>query len=243
MSLLERYPDFRPRSLNARFERWMYPNGRPNRLARLRNRFWAIARCQRPAAPAARDPRGHRPQQWATLSFPLVIADLEGERYLVAMLGEGSKWVPNVRASGGRAVLHHGRREGRLRLEEARSDRRALDRAPKPGRGAADRGPSIPVDPSAPVEASCVDRWQTFLVSSGGGSMRSRRGDAQALGAAAAPSPGVDNDRTTSPLCVGSEPLVREPGGRNGRRQARSRAPRQRLRRSPWSGRPVDRAG
>jgi hypothetical protein len=37
-SLQERYPDFRPRGLSARFERWLYPADRPNRLARLLNR-------------------------------------------------------------------------------------------------------------------------------------------------------------------------------------------------------------
>jgi hypothetical protein len=29
--------------IDARFERWMYRRGRPNRLARLLNRGWAIA--------------------------------------------------------------------------------------------------------------------------------------------------------------------------------------------------------
>jgi hypothetical protein len=33
------------------------------------------------------------------------------------MLGEGAKWVSNVRATGGQAVLRHGRREA-VRLEE-----------------------------------------------------------------------------------------------------------------------------
>jgi hypothetical protein len=37
-SLQERYPDFRPRGLSARFERWLYPADRPNRLARPLNR-------------------------------------------------------------------------------------------------------------------------------------------------------------------------------------------------------------
>src|SRR6266542_1034674 len=51
------------------------------------------------------------------ISFPVVIAGHEGERYLVAMLGEGANWVRNVRAAGGRAVLRHGRREA-VRLDE-----------------------------------------------------------------------------------------------------------------------------
>jgi hypothetical protein len=47
----------------------------------------------------------------------VVVADHEGERYLVAMLGEGVNWVSNVRASGGQAVLRHAGREA-VRLEE-----------------------------------------------------------------------------------------------------------------------------
>jgi mono/diheme cytochrome c family protein len=39
------------------------------------------------------------------ISFPVVIADHEGERYLVAMFGEGTNWVRNVRAAEGRAVV------------------------------------------------------------------------------------------------------------------------------------------
>ena len=51
------------------------------------------------------------------ISFPVVVADYDDERYLVAMLGEGVNWVANVRAAGGQAVLRHGRRE-EVRLEE-----------------------------------------------------------------------------------------------------------------------------
>jgi hypothetical protein len=43
-----------------------------------------------------------------TVSFPAVIADYDNGRYLASMLGEGTIWVCNVRASGGRAVLRHG---------------------------------------------------------------------------------------------------------------------------------------
>ena len=47
----------------------------------------------------------------------MVIADHEGERYLVSMLGDGAGWVRNVRAAQGRAMLRHGRREV-VRLDE-----------------------------------------------------------------------------------------------------------------------------
>lgn len=43
--------------------------------------------------------------------------EVNGSRYLVSMLGEGSDWVHNVRAAGGRAVTRRGRRRNVL-LEE-----------------------------------------------------------------------------------------------------------------------------
>ena len=43
-------------------------------------------------------------------STPVVIATVEGKRYLVSMLGPGSDWVKNIEAANGDAVLRHGRR-------------------------------------------------------------------------------------------------------------------------------------
>ena len=78
-----------------------------------------------------------------------MVADYQGERYVVAMLGEGANWVHNVRAAGGRVLLGHGRREA-VRLEEVEPGarvpilRRYLEIAP----GAR---PHIPVDRQAPL--------------------------------------------------------------------------------------------
>lgn len=130
-------------------KRRMYANDRPGRLAALLNRGWAIV-----------GSAGHGPSRLNTLevrgrltgrpvSFPVMVADYQGERYLVAMLGQGANWVRNVRAAGGRVVLRHGRREA-VRLEEvdpgARAPilRRYLEIAP----GAR---PHIPVDRRAPL--------------------------------------------------------------------------------------------
>ncbi len=60
---------------------------------------------------------GARAAHRRLISCPLVVADYQGERYLVAMLGQDANWVRNVRAAGGRAVLRHGRREA-VRLDE-----------------------------------------------------------------------------------------------------------------------------
>ncbi len=83
------------------------------------------------------------------ISLPLVMAIVDGQRYLVSMLGENAAWVRNIRAAGGKAVLHHGRHEP-VRLEEVPIGRRApilkayLQRAP----GAR---PHIAVDKDAPL--------------------------------------------------------------------------------------------
>jgi deazaflavin-dependent oxidoreductase (nitroreductase family) len=83
------------------------------------------------------------------ISFPLVLVHIDGERYLVSMLGGEAAWVRNVRAAQGRARLRHGRTEQVL-LEEVPVERRApilktyLRRAP----GAR---PHIPVDQDAPL--------------------------------------------------------------------------------------------
>jgi len=80
-------------------------------------------------------------------TVPLVMAIVDGQRYLVSMLGDNVQWVHNVRAAGGKAVLRHGRRE-EIRLEEVPASERApilrayLQRAP----GAR---PHVPVDKDA----------------------------------------------------------------------------------------------
>lgn len=97
--------------------RWLYRAGHPNHFARLQNRLTAIAFAAGilPQRAAALEVRGR--SSGRVISFPVAIADLEGERYLVSMLGKNTNWVRNLKAAGGRAVLRHGRAE-RVRLEE-----------------------------------------------------------------------------------------------------------------------------
>ena len=84
-----------------------------------------------------------------TFSLPVVLAVVDGQRYLVSMLGDDVQWVRNVRAAGGRAVLRSGDRED-VRLDEVPVDQRApilrayLQRAP----GAR---PHVPVKKDAPL--------------------------------------------------------------------------------------------
>jgi deazaflavin-dependent oxidoreductase (nitroreductase family) len=130
--------------------RWLYRRRRASRLARLLN----AAQARLAAAGVGLrwlvmvEVTGRRSGK--TISFPAVI-DYDNSRYLVSMLGEDTSWVRNVRASGGRAVLRHGKREP-VTLQEVDVERRApilrcyLQRA----RGARAH---IPVDRRAPVEA------------------------------------------------------------------------------------------
>jgi hypothetical protein len=97
--------------------RWLYRGGRPSRFAKLQNRASAIAFGMGiwPTRAAALEVRGRRSGR--AISFPIVIGECDGERFLVAMLGENANWVQNLRAAGGQAVLRHGRHQP-VRLEE-----------------------------------------------------------------------------------------------------------------------------
>jgi hypothetical protein len=84
-----------------------------------------------------------------TISFPLALTVLNGERYLVSMLGEGTNWVRNVRAAGGRARLRHGIHEQVLLKEVAVGQRAPILKAflaHAPG-----ARPHIPVNKDAPL--------------------------------------------------------------------------------------------
>ena len=130
-------------------KRWMYRNGRPNWLAKILNAGWARVH----ATGIARnymvtlEVQGRRSGK--TIRVPLAMVVMNGERYLVSMLGQDANWVRNVQAAGGRATLRHGATEHVL-LEEVAVGRRApilkayLRRAP----GAR---PHIPVDKDAPL--------------------------------------------------------------------------------------------
>jgi deazaflavin-dependent oxidoreductase (nitroreductase family) len=89
------------------------------------------------------------PKTGKPLVLPLVIAKYDHREFLVSMLGQGSRWVHNVRSADGRATLRAGRRR-RVLLREVAVEKRApilkayLARAP----GAR---PHIPVDRRAPV--------------------------------------------------------------------------------------------
>src|SRR6202045_362275 len=149
--------------LVSAFQRWQYRKGRPGWSARVANRLGALsfAKGMGPDRAATLEVRGHKSGR--TISFPVVVADYQGERYLVAMLGQKSNWVRNLRADG-RAVLRHGQRED-VALVEDLSDKRAailrryLELAP----GAR---PFFPIDRHAPIDdfERIVDQYPVFRV-------------------------------------------------------------------------------
>ena len=107
-----------------RLDEWLYRGGHPNGVARLLNRGWArfATLGVGPARLVTLEVDGRRTHR--TISFPVVVADYDGEEYLVSMLGTGTNWVKNVKAAGGDVVLsHRGRR--RVHLEEVSVDQRA----------------------------------------------------------------------------------------------------------------------
>jgi hypothetical protein len=146
------------------FKRWMYRRGRPNIVATIQNRAWAILHSL-----------GIFPDRYVTLevigrksgkmvSFPLAMTVMKGERYLVSMLGQETNWVRNVRAAGGNARLVHGISEHVL-LEEVDLSRRApilkayLEIAP----GAR---PHIPINKDAPISEfeKIVSKYPIFKI-------------------------------------------------------------------------------
>ena len=137
--------------LPPRFKRWLYAGGRPNRLAQVLNRFWATVHSLglAPNYLVTLEVVGRRSGR--VIAFPLAMTVLDGERYLVSMLGAQAAWVHNVRAADGYATLRHGRVE-RVRLEDvAVAQRPRILKAYL--RLAPGARPHIPVDKDAPLAA------------------------------------------------------------------------------------------
>ena len=130
------------------FQRWQYRDGRPGWSARISNRLGAIvfAAGIGPNHAATIEVRGRKTGR--KISFPVVIVPFEGDRYLVAMLGDKTNWVRNLRAEN-HAVLQQRTRENVSLVEDFSGNRAAilrryLELAP----GAR---PFFPIDRRAPL--------------------------------------------------------------------------------------------
>ena len=137
------------KQLFYRGKQWLYRGQRPGWIAKIFNRMWAI-KASRNALPnglVALEVIGRKSGR--IVSFPLVMVTVDGQRYLVSMLGDSAQWVRNVRAAGGKAVLRSGGREDG-QLEEIPVAQRApiLKAYLQVASGAR---PHIPVDKDAPI--------------------------------------------------------------------------------------------
>ena len=146
------------------FKQWLYRGGRPNSLAKIINRGWAILHSL-----------GIYPDRFVTLevvgrksgkavSFPLAMTVIDGQRYLVSMLGENANWVQNVRAANGKARLIHGISEQVLLGEVDVSQRAPILKAYlqiAPG-----ARPHIPMSKDAPISEfeKIVSKYPIFRV-------------------------------------------------------------------------------
>jgi deazaflavin-dependent oxidoreductase (nitroreductase family) len=104
--------------------RLFYRNWRPTRLGRWVNQFacWWSGLGLPPKFQAALEVCGRNSGR--KRSNPVVIATVEGKRYLVSMLGPESDWIKNVEAAHGHAIIRQGRRR-RVHLVAVPAEQRA----------------------------------------------------------------------------------------------------------------------
>jgi deazaflavin-dependent oxidoreductase (nitroreductase family) len=106
------------------FERWLYRGQRPNWIATILNRAWAAVGSSGVASDHLVTLEVIGRKSGRRISLPVVKTVVDGQQYLVSMLGNDVNWVQNVRAAGGQAVLRSGGRK-EVRLEEIPADERA----------------------------------------------------------------------------------------------------------------------
>jgi deazaflavin-dependent oxidoreductase (nitroreductase family) len=130
-------------------ERSLYRGQRPGRIARGFMRFWAIIASSGVAWRRMVTLEVTGRTSGRTISLPLMLIRVDGERYVASMLGDDVAWVQNVRAAGGRAVIRAGRREHVVLVELPSGERAPFLKTFL--RVAPGARPHIPVDMDAPV--------------------------------------------------------------------------------------------
>lgn len=122
-------PRYNDPAEKAGYLKYFYRDWRPTRLGRMWSHLYAWVSSQ-----------GVLPKTLVTLetidtqsgnlnASILVMATHEGKHFLVSMLGEGSQWVKNVRASGGFARIKRGKTIEVMLVEIAPSERAPMIRA------------------------------------------------------------------------------------------------------------------
>lgn len=89
--------------------RFFYRNWRPTRLARIWNGAFAWLSGLGLTPQILLTLQTRSPSSGRLIPTVLAVVVVDGERYLVSMLGDGSQWVQNVRAAGGAAFIKRGR--------------------------------------------------------------------------------------------------------------------------------------
>ena len=98
-------------SINDRLTRWMYKGGRPNTLARFLNWLSTVTNSLGLTSRWMVNFEVTGRKSGKTITLPLVMVRMNGERYLVSMLGGDVQWIKNLRGANNEAVIHTGHRE------------------------------------------------------------------------------------------------------------------------------------
>src|SRR6185503_18223273 len=104
--------------------RFFYRNWHPTRLGKVWNRAFAWVSGLGLTPEILLTLQVKRRSDGRLWSTVLVVANHQGQRYLVSMLGDGSDWVKNVRAARGAAFIKRGRSRP-VRLTEIPPEERA----------------------------------------------------------------------------------------------------------------------
>ena len=148
------------------FKRWLYHDQHPTWLARSLNAFWRAVHSSGIISDSMATLEVIGRKSGKIISFPVMVAHVDGKRYLVSMLGDNAQWVLNVRAAHGKAFLRAGKHT-EIQLDELPADQRApilkayLQIAP----GAR---PHIPVNKAAPLAEfeKIAGDFPVFLIAS-----------------------------------------------------------------------------
>jgi deazaflavin-dependent oxidoreductase (nitroreductase family) len=97
--------------IHFNIHRWLYRGQRPNWIAKLLNRLDAAVYGLGFATNYLATLEVVGRKSGKTISLPIAVTVVDGQRYLVSMLGEDVQWVQNVRANKGTAVLRSGGRK------------------------------------------------------------------------------------------------------------------------------------
>jgi deazaflavin-dependent oxidoreductase (nitroreductase family) len=144
--------------------RLFYRGWRPTRLGRWINQLqcWRSGLGLTPAYRVALEVTGRKSGRMRAKA--VVIATLNGNQYLVSMLGPGSEWVKNVEAARGEVTIRHGRRRtvhlALVPTQQRAAVIREYVRVAQSGRR------HFPLGPDAPLSRyeSIADRYPVYRI-------------------------------------------------------------------------------